>query len=255
MIYLDNLDENKIKFRVEIRSKKGKDKFTQVYEGNQTNCLIDNLLLDTTYEVRIASIYDDSILSLWSPIKEVKTLNIDSVILNESKSVNEFLKKIYEWSGYKSMELLYRGTRDGSSSEKFHEKCDNQGPTICLYKNEKGYIFGGYASISWKNEGNGYYKANDCFIFTLTNVHRTNPTLFKFKEQSGDSVYHGRDHGAHFGGDIKVFADFLKEDSISKFPDDYLDNLGKGKSIFTGDLDNNSGYFKIKEIEVFKLFK
>ena len=75
------------------------------------------------------------------------------------------------------------------------------------------------------------------------------------KNKNNDTVYHGRDHGAHFGGDIKVFSDFLKENSISKFPDDYLDNLGKGKSIFTGDLNNNNGYFKIKEIEVFKLYK
>ena len=56
MIYLDDLDESKIKFRVEIRSKKENDQFIQVYEGNQTNCLIDNLVLDTTYEVRIASL-------------------------------------------------------------------------------------------------------------------------------------------------------------------------------------------------------
>lgn len=42
------------------------------------------------------------------------------------------------------MILLYRGTKDGTTSYKFHEKCDDQGPTICLYKNEKGHIFGGY---------------------------------------------------------------------------------------------------------------
>ena len=36
------------------------------------------------------------------------------------------------------MELLYRGSRDGTTSNIFHNKCDNKGPTICLYKNEKG---------------------------------------------------------------------------------------------------------------------
>ena len=34
------------------------------------------------------------------------------------------------------MKLLYRGTKDGTTSLKFHEKCDNKGPTICLYKND-----------------------------------------------------------------------------------------------------------------------
>ena len=34
-----------------------------------------------------------------------------------------------------------------------------------------------------------------------------------------------------------------------------IDTLGKGKSIFTGDYNNSSGSFKIKEIEVFQVFK
>ena len=47
------------------------------------------------------------------------------------------------------MELIYRGTRDEKSCKDFHNKCDNKGPIICLYKSEKGYIFGGNVPISW----------------------------------------------------------------------------------------------------------
>ena len=39
----------------------------------------------------------------------------------------------------------------------------------------------------------------------------------------------------------------------SYFPHSYPDSLGKGRSIFSG--DNNSEYFNLKEIEVFKLIK
>ena len=46
------------------------------------------------------------------------------------------------------MQLLYRGTRDGYEPKNFHDKCDNKGPTITLYQNEK-CIFGGYNSNSW----------------------------------------------------------------------------------------------------------
>ena len=42
------------------------------------------------------------------------------------------------------MELLYRGTRDGMNSKNFHEKCDEKGPTITLFRNDKGNLFGGY---------------------------------------------------------------------------------------------------------------
>ena len=63
--------------------------------------------------------------------------------------------------------------------------------------------------------------------------------------------------GACFGGgpDIAVYSDFISKDSLSNFPGTYQDILGKGLSIFTGDLDNNNHKFKILEIEVFKIFK
>ena len=247
------IDLKKIKFRVEIRNENPNENFIQAYEGNNNSCLIDNLNIGTNYEIRICSIYEDS-MSAWCPIQKFATLNIDSQILLESKRMKEFADKIFEWSGYKNMELIYRGTRDGTTSQKFHEKCDNQGPTICLYKNEKGNIFGGYASVSWSTTKDGYLKAPDCFLFTLTNIYNIEPTKFKSKDSS-DIVYHGSTHGPHFGGDIKIFEDFNQSEAKSQFPDDYEDHLGKGKSIFTGDQNNNNGYFKVKEIEVFKMSK
>ena len=148
--------------------------------------------------------------------------------------------------------LIYRGTRDGSQSEKFHELCDNKGPTIVLYKNEKGNIFGGYASISWENSGNSK-SAPDSFIFTLTNIYNINPTKFESKND-GSEVYHTSKWGPRFGNgrDIGTEGDILKTDCKSNFPYTYYDSIGKGKSIFTGDYNNNTQYFKIKEIEVFK---
>ena len=152
------------------------------------------------------------------------------------------------------MELLYRGTRDGSESNVFHNKCDNQGPTICLIKNDKDNIFGGYSSISW-NSGSGQHKsANDSFLFTLTNIHNTNPIKFP-NTNSSYSVYHGP-NGPSFGGgcDLYISNNFLlNNDSYTNFGHSYRDTSGKGRSIFTGDANNNQ--IKIKELEVFKLYK
>ena len=251
--FIDFIDEKLLKFRVEIKEEKQNGEFKSVYEGNNNYFKIDNLKIGKCYEIRICTLYKD-FTSSYTPIQKIKTLNVDSIILKESKKDSIFLNKIFEWTGYNKMVLLYRSSRDGTKSQVFHEKCDNQGPTICLYKNEKGYIFGGYASISWTNNRNGYVRAPDCFIFTLTNIHETEPTKFNFKGTS-DSVYHNYNHGAHFGGDIKIFEDFSTENSRSQFPDDYEDTLNKGKSIFTGDLNNNNYEFKVKEIEVFKLLK
>ena len=251
-----NIDKNKIKYKVEIRKDNKKEKFVQIYEGTNTNYLIDNLIKNTSYEIRICSVYND-IMSNWTEIQKVKTKDFDSIILRESQKENEFFKKIMEWSGYKSMELLYRGSRDGTTSKVFHSKCDNQGPTICLYKNEKGNIFGGYTSLSWASENGVYRSASDSFIFTLTNIYNIEPTKFA-NSDTRYSVRHYYDYGPTFGGghDIYIPQDYNNNNSpYINFPHSYQDTLGKGKSIFTGDYNNDNMYFNLKEIEVFKLFK
>jgi len=152
------------------------------------------------------------------------------------------------------MELIYRGTRDGMTSNVFHNKCDNKGETITLIKNEKGNIFGGYASIPWTSPRKTiHYSAPESFIFTLSNIYNIEPTKFPSKNDQKE-VEHYSGEGPTFGGgnDIGVNDDMKKKGGWSKFPNTYQDILGKGKSIFS---EKSSGSFKIKEIEVFKIFK
>jgi len=234
---IDNINNNnneEIKYRIEMR--KENEEFKEIYKGNKNNYSINNL-----FESK-------------SEIYKIKTL-IDSNILNESERGNEFIKKLNEWTGYKKMELIYRGTRDGMTSNVFHNKCDNKGESITLIKNEKGNIFGGYASISWTNPSTGiYYSAPQSFLFTLSNIYNTEPTKFPSKNDQKE-VAHNSGFGPCFGGgnDLGVNDDILKDGGWSGFPYTYKDILGKGKSIFSG-YSNISG-FKIKEIEVFKIYK
>ena len=138
-----NVDNKKIKFRIEIKEENSNE-FIQIYEGNNLEFLVNNLNKNSKYEIKICIIYND-LVGPWSEIYTVKTSNkyCDSIILDEYKRKDEFLDKIFEWTGLNEMQLIYRGSRDGTTSLCFHNKCDNKGPTICLYKNEKGNIFGG----------------------------------------------------------------------------------------------------------------
>ena len=158
-----------------------------------------------------------------------------------------------EWCGYKIMELIYRLSTDGATPNDFHNKCDNQGPNICLFKNDKGNIFGGYSSISWERNG-GYRSASNSFLFTLTNIYNTEPTKFP-NSNSNYSLYFHSSYGPTFGGgsDIYTYTNFFDNNNGSGLGHSYKDILGKGYSIFSG--DNNSTNFKLKEIEVFKLNK
>ena len=113
-----NINNNKIKYKVEIRKDNKNEKFTKVYEGQDSNCEINNLNEDMNYEVRICSFYNE-LQSPWSIIQKIQTSFFDSVILDRCNNKKEYIKKIYEWSGYKKMELLYRGSRDGTLSNVF----------------------------------------------------------------------------------------------------------------------------------------
>ena len=251
----NNIDINKIKYIIEIR--KDNEKFNKVYEGNNKNSLIENLLSYTDYELRICSFYND-LYGPWSEIQKIKNKEFDSSIFKECERKNEFIKKILEFSGYNRMELIYRGSRDGTTSLKFHEKCDNKGPNIILFKNEKGNIFGGYCPISWKSEGN-WQSVPEAFIFTLTNIYNIEPTKFN-RTNDNSGVYFNSSNGPWFGcsSNIGFQYDYSQSNNCYSYFGDYSgykDTLGKGKSIFTGDENNNNQYYKLKEIEAFKLYK
>ena len=200
--------------------------FTQAYEGKNYNCTINNLVRNSFYEFRICSLYND-LESLSSEIQKIKTSDfdndIDSIILNNCERKDEFIVKINEWTGFKSMKLLYRGTKDGMKADIFHNKCDNQEKTLTLIKNNKGYIFGGYASIPWTS-CKYWQSAPESFIFTLTNVHGTEPTKFQSKND-GYEVGHFSGHEPLFGnnGDIYFYSDFIEGNyhPYSYFPISY----------------------------------
>ena len=104
-----------------------------------------------------------------------------------------------------------------------------------------------------ESEGD-YQKAKDCFIFTLNNIHNTEPYKFPIKNEN-EGVYHNINYGPSFGPccDITINNDFKNKDSSTDFPCRYQDILGKGKSVFTGDYNNSITKIKIDEIEVFRV--
>jgi len=249
-----NNDFKKIELIIELKRENIEENFKQIYKGKYMKAInISGLFPDTNYVLRINFLCGE-ITGTWSKPKKIKTNDIGSKILSKCKFKKDYIKKLFDWTNVKTkkFDLIFRGTRDGSSCEKFHELCDNQGPTVVLCENERGNIFGGYASISWQNSGN-LKSAPDSFLFTLTNIYDIEPTKFSSKNDEKE-VYHNSCWGSRFGNgrDIGINGDMFKTDWYTYFPDTYIDCIGKGKSIFTGDFNGSTDHFKIKEIEVFK---
>ena len=136
----------------------------------------------------------------------------------------------------------------------YHNKCDNKEKIIILIKSDKGNIFGGYASKSWKTEHFSYQDDPNCFLFSLINMYNTKPIKFPIKN-SQYALYYRTDFGALFGSsgnDLGLYKNFVNEGGFCcSFPSAFSDSLRKGFSIFSGDTQNSC--FLIKEIEVFKI--
>ena len=51
-----------------------------------------------------------------------------------------------------TLTLLFSGTTHGWETSKFHELCDEKGPTITIMKSKAGKVFGGFAMQSWDSK-------------------------------------------------------------------------------------------------------
>lgn len=78
---------------------------------------------------------------------------------NERVILNWIPKKIL------STELIFDTSRDGDSIDDFKNKCEGKCPTLVIVKTNTGFIFGGYATSPWKE--NGPIEDYNSFTFSL----------------------------------------------------------------------------------------
>jgi hypothetical protein len=65
---------------------------------------------------------------------------------------------------------------DKFTADKFHENCDNKGPTLTIIKTTTDHVFGGYTTASWDKSG-GYKEDSNSFVFSLN--HRAKYPIAK----------------------------------------------------------------------------
>ena len=69
----------------------------------------------------------------------------ESVILTNEEHRSKFNSWLPQ---YDKWHLLFRASRDGFTTQAFHTKCDNKGPTVTIVKSGNN-IFGGFTENSW----------------------------------------------------------------------------------------------------------
>nr|XP_034306895.1 interferon-induced protein 44 [Crassostrea gigas] len=105
-------------------------------------------------------------------------------------------KQISQWIGRDSqLELLYKLSRDGMSYQRFHELCDNKGPTVTIFYNTDNNVYGGYVSDSWGSTGR-WFSDQKAFLFKLHSAGNWKPVMFPYT--SRETHYKKHDYGPWF---------------------------------------------------------
>ena len=89
-------------------------------------------------------------------------------------------KVIKSWFNTKilSADLIYDTTTDGDSLDDFRNKCYGQFPTLILIRTDMGFLFGGYATTAWKE--NGPISDYNSFVFSFNPDKKYNVTMPRF---------------------------------------------------------------------------
>ena len=80
-IELNDFGSNNFKYILEI--KRENENFKKIYEGNEKQYLVDNLLSNSEYEIRICTVYNN-VYGEWSLTKKIKVKAFESSVLKET---------------------------------------------------------------------------------------------------------------------------------------------------------------------------
>ena len=214
----------------------------KIINNNQTREINE---LKINYTIEINELKEQ--IKSWLNYKIVLDYNLlsnieDSLIINNNIEYNKLIKNWINPNKEIKGELLYRLSRDGDQISKFHELCDNKGPTLTLFETIEGYKGGIYTPLSW-DSNSGSKNDIDTFMFNLNNKQ-------KYKKMNNNqSIYCLNTHGPwtiYFGFHDKHMKKIIHSGSgINSYYE-------KGAEI----LPNNTSarkYFDIKEVEIYKI--
>ena len=132
--------------------------------------------------------------------------------------------------------LLFRMSRDGTTTINFHTKCDFKGKTLILIETKDGKRFGGYTSLQWNMDGEKRYGEN----IWLFNLEKTSWKYPLIKVGKSGAIICQMDNGPSFEEGI-IFKN--NDLSVGYINDQAIKNLTK----------INDNKFNVKEMEIFQV--
>ncbi|GBB93219.1 hypothetical protein RclHR1_21300002 [Rhizophagus clarus] len=183
------------------------------------------------------------------PGNQKKSKNIDLKIIT-----NQHAELILKWIDKLEItdeldypyefELIFHGSRDGFSSRKFHEICDNKFHTITIIKvKDSNEILGGYNPVIWKSdESFGFTK--DSFIFSFKDKNGIDNYILSRVIEGEYAIYNSIDFGPYFG-----FKD------LYLCGEDFYDKSSCDSSDYEKPIRETNDKFSVEEYEIFQIMK
>ena len=137
-------------------------------------------------------------------------------------------------------ELLFRKTRDGSTLNDFHNKCDNKGITIVFIETTSGYKFGGYTELQWDKSGNGK-REKSTFLFSFKKKQK-----YTAKNNNNSIAYYYNEGPRFCCNCPEIFLYETLNKGVSF--DDSSNTFLLGKQLTNGEVN-----WDVKELEVDKI--
>ena len=168
-------------------------------------------------------------------------------------------QQLNQWMGISRsrFHLIYKASRDGSSAQAFHQKCDRQtAPLVVLSYNPQGYVFGGYTILSLESRG-AFRNDNDAFIFCLSEAGRNNPQKYPAKAGVGgihDYPHYGPSFTSSQGHTDLIF--FISEINPSNniYTSNSFPQFGNGYTTHGYTIQNLcGGQFQFSDVEVYRV--
>ncbi|CAG8597174.1 2022_t:CDS:2, partial [Cetraspora pellucida] len=110
--------------------------------------------------------------------------------------------------------LLYRGKENDFNPKKFHDSCDNKGPTLTIIKTSDQRLFGGYNDSNTENHYIERMVSRKNFLFSFDNQNDFNTSkLARVKKNCWVSEYHS-DYGPCFGCNKNNFDMYINSKNL-----------------------------------------
>ena len=234
-------ESNFIILRIPLNTKKIKECLFKIDEltSNTDQKLTELYLIINELKTELKQ-KDEEIITLKNEINDLKSL-FKEQIEREKERIND-LNKISNWidSNKKiTYNLLFKKTRDGESTKRFHDFCDNKGKTVTIIETNEGKKFGGFTNENW-DKSSEYKKNEKDFVFSL-NLNK----IYKLNDNA--SIYCGENEGPYFG-----YGGYNADIRISNKTLNYGETVGNSFGS-KKELNDGKKEFFIKEIEVYQV--